>query len=231
MEQIIIAMIYLYPGALVDILRRAFFKRTYCDEETSDGARTAKHFVYSTIISVFSLLIYGLLIGQRVATFEDIRTALSSMTGILLFLGVSLAMTAAFAVGLEALEEGYAKLQSIKTDQEENRKICRSVDSWHTLVYGKEFEETRSALALRIRKGEKEQIGICYSLPGTFEEGIILFRTEETEKALKKNEADALLFGPVAVYYDTKTETFVEFYNAAKLIEKINEKDKKDSLV
>lgn len=52
MEQIIIAMIYLYPGALVDILRRAFFKRTYCDEETSDGARTAKHFVYSTIISV-----------------------------------------------------------------------------------------------------------------------------------------------------------------------------------
>ena len=231
MEQIIIAMIYLYPGALVDILRRTFFKRTYCDEETSDGARTAKHFVYSTIISVFSLLIYGLLIGQRVATFEDIRTALSSMTGILLFLGVSLAMTAAFAVGLEALEEGYAKLQSIKTGQEENRKICHSVDSWHTLVYGKEFEETRSALALRIRKGEKEQIGICYSLPGTFEEGIILFRTEETEKALKKNEADALLFGPVAVYYDTKTETFVEFYNAAKLIEKINEKDKKDSLV
>lgn len=68
-------------------------------------------------------------------------------------------------------------------------------------------------------------------MPGTFEEGIILFRTKETEEALKKNEDDALLFGPVAVYYDTKTETFVEFYNAAKLIEKINEKDKKESLV
>ena len=59
MEQMIIAMIYLYPGALVDILRRVFFKRTYRDEETSDSTRAAKHFVFSTMISVASLLIYG----------------------------------------------------------------------------------------------------------------------------------------------------------------------------
>ena len=39
MEQMIIAMIYLYPGALVDILRRVFFKRTYRDEETSDSTQ------------------------------------------------------------------------------------------------------------------------------------------------------------------------------------------------
>ena len=56
MEQMIIAMIYLYPGALVDILRRGLFKRTYRDEETSDSTRAAKHFVFSTMISVASLL-------------------------------------------------------------------------------------------------------------------------------------------------------------------------------
>lgn len=231
MEQMIIAMIYLYPGALVDILRRVFFKRTYRDEETSDSTRAAKHFVFSTMISVASLLIYGRLAGKSVANPADLLNTFSATMEIPRFFLISLGMTVLFSCALEGLEEGYAKLRSIKTAQEENRKICRSVDSWHTLVYGKEFEETRSALALRIRKGEKEQIGICYSLPGTFEEGIILFRTKETEEALKKNEDDALLFGPVAVYYDTKTETFVEFYNAAKLIEKINEKDKKESLV
>ncbi|MFR6027571.1 MAG: hypothetical protein ACLUMK_13890 [Christensenellales bacterium] len=57
MEQMIIAMIYLYPSALVDILRRVFLsvpigtkKQTTAHEQQSA--------VFSTMISV-GLLIYG----------------------------------------------------------------------------------------------------------------------------------------------------------------------------
>ena len=157
MEQMIIAMIYLYPGALVDILRRVFFKRTYRDEETSDSTRAAKHFVFSTMISVASLLIYGRLAGKSVANPADLLNTFSATMEIPRFFLISLGMTVLFSCALEGLEEGYAKLRSLRLKETEQMKIDRSADTWHTLVYSKDFEYARSALVLRIKSGAGEQ--------------------------------------------------------------------------
>ena len=126
MEQMIIAMIYLYPGALVDILRRVFFKRTYRDEETSDSTRAAKHFVFSTMISVASLLIYGRLAGKSVANPADLLNTFSATMEIPRFFLISLGMTVLFSCALEGLEEGYAKLRSLRLKETEQMKIDRS---------------------------------------------------------------------------------------------------------
>lgn len=228
MEQIIIAMIYLYPGALVDILRRAFFKRTYRDEETSDSTRAAKHFVFSTIISVVSLLIYGRLAGKSVANPTDLLSAFSATMEIPRFFLISLIVTGIFSCVLEGLEEGWAKLKSLRLEKTEKMKIKRSADTWHTLVYDKDFENARSALVLRIKSGAGEQAGICYSLPERFEDGIALIWTPETQEAFKHDEEAVddkkLIFGPVGVYCDPKTGIIVEFFEARKLFEQIQEK-------
>lgn len=229
MEQMIIAMIYLYPGALVDILRRVFFKRTYRDEETSDSTRAAKHFVFSTMISVASLLIYGRLAGKSVANPADLLNTFSATMEIPRFFLISLSMTVLFSCALERLEEGYAKLRSLRLKETEQMKIDRSADTWHTLVYSKDFEYTRSALVLRIKSGVGEQVGICYSLPDNLEDGIALMWSPETRAAFKHDEETAddnekLLFGPVVVYCDPKTGIIVEFFEAQKLFDQIQEK-------
>ena len=228
MEQIIIAMIYLYPGALVDVLRRAFFKRTYRDEETSDSARTAKYFVFSTIISVVSLLIYGRQAGKSVANPTDLLSAFSATMEIPRFFLISLIVTGAFSGVLEGLEAGWAKLQSSWLKKTEQMKIERSADTWHTLIYGKDFKNARSALVLRIKSGAGEQVGICYSLPERFEDGIALIWTPETQEAFKHDEEAVddkkLIFGPVGVYCDPKTGMSVEFFEANKLFEQLQAK-------
>ena len=226
MEQMIIAMIYLYPGALVDILRRVFFKRTYRDEETSDSTRAAKHFVFSTMISVASLLIYGRLAGKSVANPADLLNTFSATMEIPRFFLISLGMTVLFSCALEGLEEGYAKLRSLRLKETEQMKIDRSADTWHTLVYSKDFEYARSALVLRIKSGAGEQVGICYSLPDNLEDGIALMWSPETRAAFTHDEATAaddekLLFGPVVIYCDPKTGINVEFFEAQKLFDQI----------
>lgn len=229
MEQMIIAMIYLYPGALVDILRRVFFKRTYRDEETSDSTRAAKHFVFSTMISVASLLIYGRLAGKSVANPADLLNTFSATMEIPRFFLISLGMTVLFSCALEGLEEGYAKLRSLRLKETEQMKIDRSADTWHTLVYSKDFEYARSALVLRIKSGAGEQVGICYSLPDNLEDGIALMWSPETRMAFKHDEETAaddekLLFGPVVIYCDPKTGINVEFFEAQKLFDQIQAK-------
>lgn len=97
MEQMIIAMIYLYPGALVDILRRVFFKRTYRDKETSDSTRAAKHFVFSTMISVASLLIYGRLGREKRCQPGGSAEYIFSHDGDSAFFLISLSMTVLFS--------------------------------------------------------------------------------------------------------------------------------------
>lgn len=226
MEQMIIAMIYLYPGALVDILRRVFFKRTYRDEETSDSTRAAKHFVFSTMISVASLLIYGRLAGKSVANPADLLNTFSATMEIPRFFLISLGMTVLFSCALEGLEEGYAKLRSLRLKETEQMKIDRSADTWHTLVYSKDFKYARSALVLRIKSGAGEQVGICYSLPDNLEDGIALMWSPETRAAFKHDEETAtddekLLFGPVVIYCDPKTGINVEFFEAQKLFDQI----------
>lgn len=64
-------------------------------------------------------------------------------------------------------------------------------DTWHTLVYSKDFEYTRSALVLRIKSGVGEQVGICYSLPDNLEDGIALMWSPETRAAFKHDEETA----------------------------------------
>lgn len=229
MEQMIIAMIYLYPGSLVDILRRVFFKRTYRDEETSDSTRAAKHFVFSTMISVASLLIYGRLAGKSVANPADLLNTFSATMEIPRFFLISLGMTVLFSCALEGLEEGYAKLRSLRLKETEQMKIDRSADTWHTLVYSKDFEYARSALVLRIKSGAGEQVGICYSLPDNLEDGIALMWSPETRTAFKHDEETAaddekLLFGPVVIYCDPKTGINVEFFEAQKLFDQIQAK-------
>lgn len=229
MEQMIIAMIYLYPGALVDILRRVFFKRTYRDEETSDSTRAAKHFVFSTMISVASLLIYGRLAGKSVANPADLLNTFSATMEIPRFFLISLGMTVLFSCALEGLEEGYAKLRSLRLKETEQMKIDRSADTWHTLVYSKDFEYARSALVLRIKSGAGEQVGICYSLPDNLEDGIALMWSPETRTAFKHDEEtdaddEKLLFGPVVIYCDPKTGINVEFFEAQKLFDQIQAK-------
>lgn len=229
MEQIIIAMIYLYPGALVDVLRRKLFTRTYRDEETSDSARAAKHFAFSTIISVASLLIYGRLARKSVANPTDLLNTFSATMEIPRFFLISLIMTVIFSFALEGLEEGYVKLKSLSLKGTEQMKIARSADTWHTLVCGKDFEYTRSALVLRIKGGAGEQVGICYSLPDKLEDGIALMWSQETRAAFKHDEEtvaddEKLLFGPVVVYCDPKTGINVEFFEAQKLFDQIQAK-------
>ena len=157
------------------------------------------------MISVASLLIYGRLAGKSVANPADLLNTFSATMEIPRFFLISLGMTVLVSCALEGLEEGYAKLRSLRLKETEQMKIDRSADTWHTLVYSKDFEYARSALVLRIKSGAGEQVGICYSLPDNLEDGIALMWSPETRTAFKHDEETAaddekLLFGPVVIY-------------------------------
>lgn len=224
MEQIIIAMIYLYPGALVDIIRRKLFSRTYADEETSDSGRTAKYFIFSTVISVISLLVYGRLSGKSIANSEDIKSAFSATMEIPCFFLISLIVTILFSFFLEGMKILWGQIRSGYLKKTEKMTVNRSSDAWHEIVYGETLREIRGMLVLKTIQNEHEEMGACFYLPDTFENGIALMKQNEVAEALKhdKQEEDdskKIIYGPIITYCDTKTGTIVEIYNGERIFQ------------
>lgn len=223
MESIIVAMLYLYPGALVDVIRHRFFKRTFRDEELNESARVAKYFVFSTVISVFSLLAYAALYEKSVANPDDILKSLSGTMEIPKYFVISLLMTVVF-VALIRLGNGMLeKIKSCQLEKTDGLVISPSVDAWHELTCGKGLEGIWGYLVLRIICGDHETTGFSYYLPERFQDGVAVIHQEIVADAFQKdsgkaiNDPDRLIYGPVAAYFDTETGTTVEFYNGYNL--------------
>lgn len=231
MENIIIAMLYLYPGAIVDVIRKTFFRRTFREPDMNESMNTARYFVASTIISVVSLVVYAMLFRKSVANPQDIQKSLTGTMEIPKYFVVSFAVTVAYAIFLQAVGWMIAKVKSRWLKETESTKISPSVDAWHELVYGDDLKEIRGYLVLRISQGGQTVCGFSYFLPEFFEDGIALIRQEEVKAAFirdqenemmdqtreNREKPERLIHGPVAAYYDPKTGTAVEFFNGYSL--------------
>ncbi len=227
MGDIIVAMMYLYPGALVDVIRKTVFKHTFHDDELNESARVAKYFMFSTMISVASLLIYGKYFEKSVANQADILKALGGTMEIPKYFGVSLIVTALFTFGLEGVKELVKWARNRYWKKTDDAMINRTTNAWYDLVYGDGLKGYRGSLVLKIRNSDKDETcGFCYYLPDEFKDGISLVWQEEVKAAFDKDAAECvskdvydesrLIKGPMASYYDIETGTTIEFYDATK---------------
>lgn len=224
MEEIIIAMLYLYPGAMVDVIRHRFFKRSFRDDEVNESTRIAKYFFFSTVISVVSLIWYAARYNKSVANPADIVSALTGTMEIPKYFVISLIVTLLFTGGLWIVN--WALLQFSTLLSQEDVVISDSVDAWHEIVYGDALKDSKGYLILRVTNGGKPQMGFSYFLPERFSDGIILIRQEEVAAALERDKqkpADEPLeiFGPIATYCDAGTGATVEFFDGYFLSKKL----------
>ncbi|MBR5302926.1 MAG: hypothetical protein IKU38_08835 [Clostridia bacterium] len=222
MEDIIIGMLYLYPGALVDLIRKTFFKRVFRDDDLNESTRIAKYFWFSTFITVAALLIYADCSNNSVANPEDIKKALSGTMEIPKYFGISFCVTVAFTFLLEGVKALWSGIRSLCKKKREGTVVSRSVTAWHELICGKGLKEYRGNLVLKIKNGGEEKVGFFYFLPDEFKDGISLIYQPEVEEAFTKDEGkdpydeSRLIKGPVALYYDPESGTTVEFYDGTK---------------
>lgn len=221
MENVIIAMLYLYPGALVDRCRKVMFHRTYRKEDEGENASLAKYFVYSTVISTITLVLYGFFWTDHATIQGAALPVFDQPWDISKYFAFSLLVMVLFSIFVEKALDAKNWFESKWSRKSEGVVITRSVDAWHELVFGDDFKEVRGALILKIRHGEREEVGFSYYLPERFEDGVALIRTKQVEEAFQKDqgaeEAERLIFGPVAIYCDSRSDTTVEFYNGNKL--------------
>ena len=64
--ELILVLIYIFPGALVDVFDRTFLSKRYKEDPSSNFEKASRYFGYSVIISTFALFIFGAVNGDGV---------------------------------------------------------------------------------------------------------------------------------------------------------------------
>lgn len=228
MEEIIIAMLFLYPGALIDVFDKRFFPRHHKESVMSDSTRVAKYFVYSVFISVFSLLIYAHLTGRGVSNINAIQDSLAGTMEIPKYFGVSLICTILFTLILRVIDSWFLQLRSLYKHSIEGTTLINATDVWHEIVRGSDLKEIRSCMIAKIENGTSIRAGFLQYMPDDFEEGLGLTASQlvmdqlECEKGLEPSSDKCYIGPPWLSYYDTKTGAFVDIYDGRRLHEYLN---------
>lgn len=224
MEEIVISMLFLYPGALVDVISKNLYKYSYCEDETSEAAHIARYFMTSVLITIASILLYARIRGRSVATLTDIVAALTGIGELMWYTVISLVCTIATAVVFRLVAILANRLISWINRKWEGTSIRDAVDAWHEIIYGEDMKSFRDQTIMRIRMGGEEEAGFVKYWPESLSEGIIL-----TQQVLVKaffdydeNEEDCnkkFIGDPWVALIDSEHGAIIEIYDGRTLYE------------
>ena len=236
MQEIIISMLFLYPGAMVDVFEKYFFKYSYRQDESGEVAHLARYFAYSVVITIASIFIFAHFRQKSVANLEDIASALNGMIELGWYAGISLFASLMFTLLFHALNKLFVAINSRITEKTEGLKVINASDTWHELAYGVSMAEYRDAAIIRIKNDKEERIGFVKVWPERYEDGILLTQTDivkeyfDYDREISLDQQDKMFIGsPLYTMFDAKTASFIEIYDGRKLYAYLFPEDKEES--
>lgn len=223
MEEVLVSLLFIYPGALIEIFYRAFAKYGYKEEESNDQIKIGEYFLYSAIVFVLSLIIYQCISGRWFKTADEVFSEFNNLLSALGYLLLSLVVTGLVAYarydlsGMNPSDDGGLLGESIN-----GCKAAGSVNAWREIIYGSDFKDVLAPCIVRIRMGDIIETGFVHYFPDDFEKGIILVQSAYVKQQFEIEEncsPDHIIIGdPYVVYVDPASNVIVEFYPGQKLM-------------
>ena len=225
MNEILVSMLFLYPGALVEVVQKEIFRYTYVEDKGSEVAHLARYFIYSVFVTLLSVFMYAFLREKEISTMSDIFLALNSPKEIFGYTVLSLIGTVIIACADEIFARLTIKVKNKFGKGSEDTSLIIAADAWHQIAYSQEetLKECRQYMIAKVYNGGQESAGFIKYLPGEFEQGLILVWQSEIQKQLEKekneSEEKRLIGDPVLTYFDPKSSTLVELFDGRKFAE------------
>lgn len=222
MNEIVTGVLFIYPGAIIEILYRRYAKYGYKEDTRAEPIRLAELFLYSVVVTVFSVLLLKVFGGVKVDTLSGLVFELNRFSTLIKYLLLSIALTIIVAwiryqiSGMNPDHEDAADQKPVN-----GCRVVGAANAWRDLIYGLMLEDILEHCILRISCGDQVTAGFAAYLPTDFEQGIELVQTAFVQKVFE-SEANCVpdkryIGDPHAVYIDPPTRAKVEFFDGKKL--------------
>lgn len=223
MEEILISLLFLYPGALAEVFDKIFFPCSAGEDRSGETERIARYFAASAVITIATAFLYGKVSGRSAGTIGDIVSALSNLTDFGIYALLSLCVTLAYAWVLHGVKKLFMVLGSLYSKWRYGTICVEASDAWHEILYGEMVKNIgRDKAIVRILNGEHAQIGFVKYWPEKLKDGIILTQCDMVAKFYdydleRKKDEDKFIGSPWYTLFDPESSTTIEIYHGGKL--------------
>lgn len=222
MEDIVIGVLFIYPGAIIELMYRRYAKYGYKEEGHAEPIKLAELFLNSVIVTILTVFLLRILGFIEVDSLGSLVFELSRFRSLMQYLIMSIVVTSAVAwirykfSGMDPSGDGPMDQKCVN-----GCRIAGSAGGWRELIYGPTLQDILEHCILRVTTSSGVSAGFALYLPDDFEKGIPLVQTAFVERMLREEaewEPDQRYIGePYAVYLDPATGTKVEFLDGKEL--------------
>lgn len=220
MENIILLMLFTYPGAISYMVYYLSTKDKTYYQELDSFSRTAWCFFMSAAVTVLSFTVLSLTSGEY--SLKGVVDKIQSTPSLWKYLVISFGFSVIMGIILHFLLRLYFKLRNAYRVHCGLSPYAQEQKVWQNLIQNYDITDC----ALIIRKDEKiVRAGMPEILPGDFEKDkrVVLSYCDEVEHEI--NEPDGGLLGNrFLCVYDLATNTELEFIASQDLDKAIREK-------
>lgn len=222
MNEIVTGVLFIYPGAIIEILYRRYAKYGYKEDARAEPIRLAELFLYSVVVTISSVLLLKVFGGIKVETLSSLVFELNRFSTLIQYLILSFMLTI-FVAWIRYQISGMNPEHEDAADQKpvNGCRVVGAANAWRDLIYGPMLQDILEHCILRISCGDQVTAGFAAYLPTDFEQGFELTYTSYVQKQFEMEVGYApderYIHDPQAVYIDPPTGIKVEFFNGNEL--------------
>lgn len=222
LEEIVVGALFIYPGAIIEMLYRRYAKYGYKEESHAEPIKLAELFLNSVIVTILTVLFLRVFTNIKADTLSSLVFELNRFRWLMQYMILSAAVTCAVAwiryklTGMDPMDD-----RALDQTRVNGCRVAGSANAWRELIYGPDLKDILEHCILRITTSGGTSAGFASYLPDDFEKGIPLVQTAFVERMLSKEaewEPDQRYIGePYTVYIDPATGAKVEFFDGKEL--------------
>lgn len=222
MEELMSAVLFVYPGAMIELIYRRYAQYGYKEDSHAEPIKLAELFVYSTIVTIVTIILMRVFAGIKVDSLSGLVFELNRFESTLKYLILSILVTCVVAwirykvSGMDPDADG-----PLDQPQVNGCRVAGSANTWRELIYGPDLRDILEHCIVRITCGETVAAGFATYFPTDFEQGIPLTQTAFVEELMEREDElpqDQCYVGKAyMVYIDPITGTKVEFFKGKEL--------------
>lgn len=222
MENIIILILFTYPGIMADFIHSRLSQKTVHDRKPEEYFKVARDFFLSALISVVSIKIYCMITDSEfsISTAVERFGKDESIWGFGL---ITIIVAVAAALIWELLDFCLLKIKNNLRKSQGKSTTDRIKSVWTSMFDDPELNYDESALAI-YQNGQLIRAGLSYNVSDDYQNDpwATLIYTETVEAELSKEKKDrTMLIDPTASLINIENGIRVDIYNAKELKEYI----------
>lgn len=210
MENIIILILFTYPGAMADFIHSRIVSGKQYDHKPEEYFRVARDFFLSALISMASIWAYCGITGQKFGISTAVER-LKADESIILFMGITIIGAALAAMIWAMWDSGKFGIRNGIRAKSGKTTFAREKSVWKTLMTDADIPFNKCVLAF-YQDGKLIRAGIPHTVSDDYEKDpwAILMWTETARMDLERPEEErSLLISP--------THSFVNFENGISM--------------